>query len=178
MWSEAEHRRETRARGEAGIPLTQLEHFSRKNAQTWLKTQADIGNIRETFIFNKLLNSGLEIFSPPNADFELAEYLIEVVGKNKPANSRESRLVIAADDIETGHSNKIPLGLFGLLYWTKIINRKARNGHTVWFYQVVRFLLHNLGLGKPSRYGRYDPIADLQSVWQNHPRSTSQPVHP
>lgn len=80
-----------------------------------LKSQPDIGNIRESFMLNQLTNSKMETWFPSKADFGVLGYLIEVGGKNKPATP-ENQLIIAADDIETGFRNKIPLWLFGLMY--------------------------------------------------------------
>jgi len=80
-----------------------------------LKSQPDIGNIRETFVLNQLTNCGMETWFPEKADFDVSGYHIEVGGKNKPAIP-ESQLITAADDIETGYRNKIPLWLFGFMY--------------------------------------------------------------
>ena len=83
-----------------------------------LKENPDIGNIRETFIFNQLLNAGLKVTFPDEGDFEVDGLTIEVGGKGKDA-SRVRHLddyLIAADDIEIGGGKKVPLWLFGFLY--------------------------------------------------------------
>ncbi|MDR2181837.1 MAG: AAA family ATPase [Treponema sp.] len=80
----------------------------------------DRGNVRETFLANQLgYEHTLEF--PPSGDLLVdKKYLIEVGGKNKTARQlREAehfRGFIAADDIEYGYGNKIPLWLFGFLY--------------------------------------------------------------
>ena len=76
------------------------------------------GNLRETFILNQLQQAN-SITYPQKGDFMVNEkYLIEVGGKNK--NNKQISGVensyIAADDIEYGFRNKIPLWLFGFLY--------------------------------------------------------------
>jgi predicted AAA+ superfamily ATPase len=81
----------------------------------------DIGNVRETFLVNQL---GYEhdITFPETGDLLAGgKYLIEAGGKRK-TRRQLARIpeiydaCIAADDIEYGHDNKIPLWLFGFLY--------------------------------------------------------------
>lgn len=84
-----------------------------------LKENPDKGNIRETFLLNQLLNAGLSVVLPGSGDFLVnKKYTIEVGGKSK--NSKQIRSIknsfIAADDIEYGFGNKIPIWLFGFLY--------------------------------------------------------------
>ena len=83
-----------------------------------LKEKPDIGNIRETFVLNQLLNTGLKVSSPTEGDFTTNGLTIEVGGKNK--NTSQVRhldnYIIAADNIETGVGNKVPVWLFGFLY--------------------------------------------------------------
>jgi predicted AAA+ superfamily ATPase len=81
------------------------------------------GTVRETFLANQL---GYEhvIELPATGDFLVdGKFLIEVGGKNKTSEqtgdtpqNKQGRAFIAADDIEYGHANKIPLWLFGFLY--------------------------------------------------------------
>jgi uncharacterized protein len=83
-----------------------------------LKEKPDIGNIRETFVLNQLLNAGLNVSSPVEGDFFTEGLTIEVGGKSKN-NSQVKHLdnyLIASDDIETGSGNKAPVWLFGFLY--------------------------------------------------------------
>jgi len=83
-----------------------------------LKENPDKGNIRETFILNQLLNSGFKVSSPPEGDFIIDGLTVEVGGKSKNASQvmHLDDYLIAADDIETGAGNKVPLWLFGFLY--------------------------------------------------------------
>jgi predicted AAA+ superfamily ATPase len=83
-----------------------------------LKEKPDIGNIRETFVLNQLLNAGLKVSSPVEGDFITDGLTIEVGGKGK--NSEQVKhldnYIIASDNLETGAGNKAPVWLFGFLY--------------------------------------------------------------
>jgi uncharacterized protein len=83
-----------------------------------LKENPDIGNIRETFLFNQLLNAGLKVTFPDKGDFEIEGLIIEVGGKGKDASQIRhlDDYLIAADDIEIGGGKRVPLWLFGFLY--------------------------------------------------------------
>ncbi|GAB2606153.1 ATP-binding protein [Belliella aquatica] len=77
------------------------------------------GNIRETFFYNQLENSGSILTTAKNGDFLVNnQFEFEVGGKNKTfdqiANIPNS--YIAADEMLYGMGNKIPLYLFGFLY--------------------------------------------------------------
>ncbi|HEA29564.1 MAG TPA: ATP-binding protein [Leeuwenhoekiella sp.] len=80
----------------------------------------NIGNIRETFLFNQLSNAEVALKLPSKGDFYLPEFdfTIEVGGKNK--TSKQIKDVkngfLAKDDIEFGFANTVPLWLFGFLY--------------------------------------------------------------
>ena len=87
-------------------------------AYTFSQDNPNIGNVRETFFFNQLVESHIVTY-PDKGDFLIDnKYTIEVGGKNKTqkqiAGIDDS--FIASDDIEIGYENKIPLWLFGLLY--------------------------------------------------------------
>lgn len=78
----------------------------------------NIGNVRETFFFNQL-NVRHDVNLPKTGDFLInKEYTFEVGGKGKSFNQIRDlkNSFIAADDIEIGIGNKIPLWLFGLIY--------------------------------------------------------------
>lgn len=79
----------------------------------------DKGTMRESFFLNQLEHSGHRITLPLAGDF-LAndQYTFEVGGKDKSGSQIKGikDAWIAADDIETGALNKIPLWLFGFLY--------------------------------------------------------------
>ena len=77
------------------------------------------GTQRETFFVNQLLSAGHNMKCPSSGDFLIDDrWLVEVGGKGKGfdqiADIPES--FVAADDIEIGRGNKIPLWLFGFLY--------------------------------------------------------------
>jgi predicted AAA+ superfamily ATPase len=83
-----------------------------------LKEKPDIGNLRETFVLNQLLNAGLNVISPVEGDFFTEGLIIEVGGKSKNKNQVKhlDNYLIASDDLETGSGSKAPLWLFGFLY--------------------------------------------------------------
>jgi len=76
------------------------------------------GNVRETFFANQLRTKH-KVNTAKNGDFTIdGKIVFEVGGKNK--TNAQIKMVenayIAADNIETGYMNKIPLWLFGFLY--------------------------------------------------------------
>ena len=76
------------------------------------------GAIRETFLANQIGYQNLIEYSE-NGDFKINhQVIIEVGGKNKNNQQikYETDAFIAADDLEYGFGNKIPLWLFGFLY--------------------------------------------------------------
>ena len=78
----------------------------------------DKGNIRETFFCNQLKQVALVTYSD-ETDFKVDDiYNFEIGGRNKGRDQIMGleNAFIAADDIEIGFANKIPLWLFGLLY--------------------------------------------------------------
>jgi len=80
--------------------------------------QPDIGTLRETFFMNQLQADG-EVHYTDKGDFLVKSKMVfEVGGKNKTFDqSKEVKnSFIAADGIEIGYKNKIPLWLFGFLY--------------------------------------------------------------
>lgn len=76
------------------------------------------GNVRETFFANQLRTKHT-VNTASNGDFTIdRKFVFEIGGKNK-SNSQIKNIensYIAADDMETGFANKIPLWLFGFLY--------------------------------------------------------------
>jgi predicted AAA+ superfamily ATPase len=83
-----------------------------------LKENPDIGNVRETFALNQLLNAGLNVSSAVEGDFIANGLTIETGGKSKSINQVKhlDDYLVAADDIEIGSGNKVPLWLLGFLY--------------------------------------------------------------
>jgi len=76
------------------------------------------GTIREAFIVNQLSHRH-QLHYPKNGDLTIDNrYTLEIGGKNKTYRQIENLpdSYIAADDIEIGTRNKIPLWLFGFLY--------------------------------------------------------------
>jgi predicted AAA+ superfamily ATPase len=87
-------------------------------AYTFSIESPNIGNIRETFFANQVAY-GHNLTFPKQGDFLIDDkYLIEIGGKRKTDEQFKGieNSYIAADDIEYGFDNKIPLWLFGFLY--------------------------------------------------------------
>ena len=79
---------------------------------------ANIGNIRETFLYNQL-NVNYKTNASKLSDFMVMDkYTLEVGGKNKTQKHIETidHAFVVKDDIEIGSGNVIPLWLFGFLY--------------------------------------------------------------
>ncbi|MFV0553411.1 MAG: ATP-binding protein, partial [Mangrovibacterium sp.] len=83
-----------------------------------LKEKPDIGNLRETFVLNQLLNAGKPVSTPAEGDFYIDGLTIEVGGKGKDSSQVKhlDNYLIAADDIEIGNGAKVPIWLLGFLY--------------------------------------------------------------
>lgn len=80
--------------------------------------QANTGTLRETFFLNQLAQQ-YPIAYTRSGDFLIDDtFTFEVGGQNKTAKQIEhlSQAYLAADDIEIGTQQKIPLWLFGFLY--------------------------------------------------------------
>ena len=80
--------------------------------------QSPIGTIRETFFANQL-SSKYKLNISKQGDFLVEnKYTFEIGGKNKGFEQIKDlqNSFVAADDIEIGFGNKIPLWLFGFLY--------------------------------------------------------------
>ncbi len=104
-----------------GISLLQKPekiYLENTNLSYALQLNPDIGNIRESFILNQLLNSGHKVFYPKQGDFFVDKYTLEVGGRQKTDKQIAGikHAYIAADEILAGAGNKIPLWLFGFLY--------------------------------------------------------------
>jgi predicted AAA+ superfamily ATPase len=83
-----------------------------------LSENANTGNLRETFFANQL-STIHRVAVPEKGDFLIDDnYLFEVGGKSKTYEQIRNleNSFIAADDLEIGFGNKIPLWLFGFLY--------------------------------------------------------------
>ena len=88
-----------------------------ENTNLMYLNNSDMGNVRETFFANQLGNI-TEIYSGKNGDFIVGEFVFEIGGAKKSFEQIKDmpNSYIAADDIEVGVRNKIPLWLFGFLY--------------------------------------------------------------
>ena len=81
-------------------------------------TEPNIGNIRETFFLNQLLEHHRVTYHDL-ADFTVNEkYVFEIGGKNKTKSQIEGleNAYVVKDQIAFGIENTIPLWLFGMLY--------------------------------------------------------------
>lgn len=78
----------------------------------------NIGNLRETFFANQLSYHHQLLLSTQSDFFVDGRYTFEIGGEGKGYRQLEglSEAYIAADDIEFGSGNKIPLWAFGFLY--------------------------------------------------------------
>lgn len=108
----------TEGKGVSVLQKPDKLYLENTNLSYALKTNPEIGTIRETFLLNQLRSAGLPVFYPDAGDFQINGSIIEVGGKNKTSNQVRhlSNYYIAADNIETGSVNRIPLWLFGFLY--------------------------------------------------------------
>ena len=89
-----------------------------ENTNLMYLNNPDMGNVRETFFANQLGNI-TEIYSGKNGDFMVGNnFTFEIGGAKKGFEQIKDMpdSFIAADDIEVGVGNKIPLWLFGFLY--------------------------------------------------------------
>ena len=89
-----------------------------ENTNLMYLNNPDMGNVRETFFANQLGNI-TEIYSGKAGDFMVGnKFTFEIGGAKKSFEQIKDmpNSFIAADDIEVGVRNKIPLWLFGFLY--------------------------------------------------------------
>ncbi|SEM43681.1 hypothetical protein SAMN05216436_104202 [bacterium A37T11] len=79
----------------------------------------DKGSIRESFFAGQLINAGHHLSLPIKGDFEVdKQFIFEVGGRQKGYKQIAGipNSFVAADELEAGVGNKIPLWLFGFLY--------------------------------------------------------------
>jgi hypothetical protein len=105
--------------GIAALQKPDKIYLENTNLSFALNSNPEIGTIRETFLFNQLKNAGHKVQLADKGDFLInGKQTMEVGGKSK-SNKQILNLedaYIAADEIEIGFGNKIPLWLFGFLY--------------------------------------------------------------
>lgn len=93
-------------------------YLNNTNLSAYYCNERDVGATRELF-FASQLRVNHTLFYPTKGDFLVdSKYTFEVGGKDKSfAQIKDMpNSFIAADDIEVGFGNKIPLWLFGFLY--------------------------------------------------------------
>lgn len=93
-------------------------YLNNPNLMYALTPRVDIGTLRETFFLNQL-SCLMDVNYPKQGDFLVDhKYLFEVGGKSKNYEQIKDlpNSYLAVDGIETGHRNRIPLWMFGLLY--------------------------------------------------------------
>ncbi|MHB1279342.1 MAG: ATP-binding protein [Bacteroidia bacterium] len=94
-------------------------YFENSNLDYALKTQPEIGSIRECFFFNQLKNAGHLVELSAKSDFLIDSiYTLEIGGRNKEQKQIQGiqNAWLALDELESGNGNRIPLWLFGFLY--------------------------------------------------------------
>lgn len=92
--------------------------FDNPNIMAALSENNDAGTMRETF-FASMVSQSHKLNYPTQGDFLVDKsYLFEIGGRGKGFTQIRNlpNSYIAADEIETGFGNKIPLWLFGMLY--------------------------------------------------------------
>jgi hypothetical protein len=80
-------------------------------------SNADIGNVRETFFMNQT-RVKYDVVSSTISDFQINDLTFEIGGRKKGQKQIEKAAhgYVVKDDIESGYANVIPLWTFGLLY--------------------------------------------------------------
>lgn len=92
--------------------------LNNSNLMYALSANIQIGTVREVF-FNNQLAATNEVNYPKQGDFLVNhKYLFEVGGRKKSFEQIKDvpDSYLAVDSTETGHGNRIPLWMFGLLY--------------------------------------------------------------
>lgn len=94
-------------------------YLGNSNLMYSLASSPNIGTIRETFFYNQIHASGIDVLLVPSGDFLIdRQYTIEVGGPSKTFKQIRNiqNSFLAVDNILIGDVNKIPLWLFGFLY--------------------------------------------------------------
>ena len=111
-------RLEAKAKGDNVFTKPAKLYLNNPNLNNCYCQNSDIGTIREEFFLN-MVSLDYKILYPKIGDFLVDnKYIFEIGGKNKSFEQIKDikNSFIAADDIEVGFGNKIPLWLFGFLY--------------------------------------------------------------
>lgn len=107
-----------RAKGDNIFSKPQKLYLNNPNLSFSYCQSNEAGTIREQFFFN-MLSQNHDMLYPNTGDFLVDEkYIFEIGGKNKGFEQIKGieNSFVAADDIEIGFGNKLPLWLFGFLY--------------------------------------------------------------
>lgn len=94
-----------------------------ENTNLMYLNRPEVGNLRETFFVNQLGNVG-EIYFSKNGDFRVGEFIFEIGGAKKSFNQikNDKNSFVASDNLEIGFGSKIPLWIFGSMYWFRNFN--------------------------------------------------------
>ncbi len=108
----------TEAKGLKQLVKPEKILFENPNLMYALSPQVEAGTLRETF-FASMLSHSHKLQAPKVGDFLVdGSFLFEIGGKGKGFKQIRNieNSYVAADGIEIGYDNKIPLWLFGLMY--------------------------------------------------------------
>lgn len=100
------------------LKLPEKIYLNNGNEMYALTSKVNVGCLRETFFLNQT-RCAHNVSMPIQGDFLVDnKYLFEVGGKGKSFSQIADlpNSFLAVDNIETGHGNRIPLWMFGLLY--------------------------------------------------------------
>ena len=106
------------SRGESIFSKPEKLYLNNTNLSFAYCENSDIGTTREIFFTNQLSQSHSINYSKIGDFLIDNKYLFEIGGKNKSFKQIKDieNSFVAADDIEVGFGNKVPLWLFGFLY--------------------------------------------------------------
>jgi len=111
-------RLEPRGKGDSVFSKPAKLYLNNPNLNYCYCQENEVGSIREEFFLNMLTLSHTLSY-PARGDFLVdGRYTFEIGGKEKGFRQIKDmeQSFVAADDIEVGYGNKIPLWLFGFLY--------------------------------------------------------------
>ncbi len=106
-----------KSRGDTIFVKPQKLYLANTNLHHAYCDTVEVGTLREVFFMSMIGEERLEVAK--RGDFVVdGKYVVEIGGKNKSFHQIKDLpdSYIAADDIEIGFGNKIPLWLFGFLY--------------------------------------------------------------
>jgi predicted AAA+ superfamily ATPase len=112
------NRLDAKAKGDNVFAKPAKLYLNNPNLNNCYCYDSEIGTIREEFFIN-MLSLKHQVLYPKKGDFLVDDsYVFEIGGKDKSFRQIKDidNSFIAADNIETGFGNKIPLWLFGFLY--------------------------------------------------------------